>query len=441
MTQVTGDADALRLQGRAWGAQAQAAETQVRQLRHTATTIGVAHFAGGAGDRMRNYIGQLTTATSAMAMAYDQIAVAAPRVADAIEQAKDAEKKRDDVQHEMDAKSHELDSATGDLLVARIAASVPGGSGSHADVAQAQARVDRLTDLVNRLRGKLNNAQTAFEDADRRRDRLSRAFADLCRRQSKTVTQSLPTVPPPPGIVGVLNKGGLAKGFLKAPLDLQVNAITKFYENRVAAGTASAVDKAALAKLSKWAGRLEKVNTASGVVLPLITSSITAFSNPNLSARQRQEYIVKHTAAQSIGGIAGGIGGAAACDATVILAPVSPVCALGGGIAGGWLAEQAAKSKAVTAASNFVSDNVVQPFMDGPTKLVHAHSAADVARAGLDMATASERATQNVVSETAKGGAYLLTHPKQVLHAVGDVAQDAAKVLPLAPILSSLPGL
>src|ERR1700709_1695319 len=96
MSTVTGNAQGVRDLGRSWGQMAHAADADGARLRQAASSIGVANFKGGAGDRMRAYVDSLQSASDAMASAYNKVASRAPRVADAIEHAKDAEKARDE---------------------------------------------------------------------------------------------------------------------------------------------------------------------------------------------------------------------------------------------------------------------------------------------------------------------------------------------------------
>lgn len=428
MAQVTGDADGLRREARSWGRKAQVADSQVRQLRHTANAVGVSKFTGPAGDRVRAYLSQLEGAASSMASAYELIATMAPRVADAIDDAKHAEAKRDKTKDELaKAKSEQSDAADAYLaaeaaLKATKAHPLPSAFGLEAARQQefndARRRLERALEEVDRAERAAKSAEQEFERADHARDRLSAKFADLCRTQSAAIKHSAAAAPAPPPIggqlarqLGVLNMG---KGGLKTLVDIQRELIKNHYNPLDGHGmplrdarSFGTNETKLLGLIDKWGQRLDHANTVVGVAIPGAVSTIEALRHKNWTAQQRQDYIFNHTLLEAGGGILGG----------TLCAPAGPVAAAACGYAGGTAGKALEKSHSIRRFTNGSSHIVLTPEIAPITDLVHGHPL----KAGEDALLAPGKIAHNASSTLLD----TYRHPGKILDAGGDVVSDA----------------
>ena len=437
-SQVTGDAGGVRAQGRNWGMQAQAADGRLRQLQSSASAVGIASFTGPAADRTRGFLSELGQATAGIAEAYARVAAAAPRVADAIEDAKQAQQRRDTTRHAAEQARTALTAAearyTAAVAAARAAAAASavaqaltgtaaGAAAAQAAVAAARADLVRARAADDRARRTATAAQKAFDAADRSRDHLTRAFAALCHHQQAAVARALPNAPvaaPASELAAILGKAGTAKGWLKTPVDLQVGAVERYYERLAKSGAATPADTAFAASLSKWAGRVGVASTGASVVLPVVTSTLKALHTPGLTGDQRRDAIVNGALPGEVG-TAFGFGAASACGASGLLAPVAPLCGVGAGTIASAATSALVKTKAGRAAVHFVGTNVVQPYVDGPEDIIHAHNPLDVVKGLGEMGTAPERVGLHVAGAAGKEAIHIVTNPGKDLHAVGGV--------------------
>ena len=245
MPAITGDTAGIHSLSGSWGSAAGSAGSQAQNFGQAYAALPVSSFSGGAADRMRSFVSEMRAGAAALARAYDRVASYLPRVAHAIDDAKRAAAALERAQQALTSAEQRLAaaeravtsaltavmSATSPLSVAApfagapvCAPGAPGALGAPAGpspaqlaaLAQAQRQQAQAARQVEQATRALHAADNHFQEADRVRMSVLRAFTTLCQTESAIAMRALPQAPTPPmGFPGLM---GMSMAFPVTPL-------------------------------------------------------------------------------------------------------------------------------------------------------------------------------------------------------------------------------